>query len=59
MKIVAAVIISLLKAIGKLLAKPINFALRVHILIFAFLFTVFTIAGAYEFLVLLRYLVQR
>jgi hypothetical protein len=58
MKIILAALASLLAAFGKLLAKPINVALQIHIFIFAFLFIVFTLAGAYEFLMLLRRLMH-
>jgi hypothetical protein len=51
MKIVLAAVTSMLAACGKLLARPMTTA-RVHIGIFAFLFTVFMLAEAYKFLVL-------
>ena len=53
MKLILTALASSLAAFGKLLAKPLNVALQIHILIFAFLFIVFTLVGAYEFLLAL------
>ena len=58
MKLIVTALASLLAAFGKLLAKPIYVALQIHKLIFAFLFIVFTLVGAYEFLRLLYRLVH-
>jgi hypothetical protein len=63
MKLILIALANSLAAFGRMLAKPFNvapltFALQIHILIFAVLFIVFTLAGAYEFLMLLHRLMR-
>jgi len=54
MRNILEAVVRMLALYGRLPAKPLIFALGVHIVIFALLFIVFSLFGAYEFLIFLH-----
>jgi len=56
MKTMLAAAVRMLATFGRVPAKPLTFALGVHIVIFVLVFTLFSIYSAYEFIKFLLHL---